>query len=358
MLFMGRCSLVPRRPGANGHRATPERPDDGCRRRRRRTRCRGCTHCICPMRLGADVVCGVLALCFIAANCAWSLLFITTGERQLRVLHTPISQPRPARIAAAVVPAVESDPRQPLAAVESDSPQPLAVWLCGSGSPLSGCPDDCHPQVHADMWGQAIGAGGARNLQDSPAACCAACRAHAAAAASGRGKPCNVWVHCGDAVGCGSNYRHCWLKHQPDPMAAPMVGGLGVSWGGWCHGRRASSRRQRRPSSRCQQALRQPQLEDGAGGRRAWAARKPRLSSSPREGASASGSTARLRPTRRGGWRPSPTPLRAVAGAASTGECAHAARPSHRRHLHPHSSIALTCAHTHRPRWRGRRRVG
>ena len=214
------------------------------------------------MRFGADVFCGLLALCFIAANCTWSLQFRAT-ERQLRVLHTSSSQLRSLH-ASVVTPIIEdrSVHTSDVAPPSKGEPQSLALWLGGSGSSLSGCPDDCHPQVHADMWGQAVGAGGSRNLQDSPAACCAACRAHAAAAVGGRGKPCNVWVHCGDAVACGDNFKHCWLKHQPNPMEAPMVGGLGVSWGKlvpWTSGVTMEARAAREPAAAAEAASKSQQ---------------------------------------------------------------------------------------------------
>ena len=104
----------------------------------------------------------------------------------------------------------------------------LALWLGGRGarSPV-GCHTDCHPQPHCDMWGEAVGPSGAKNLQPDAGSCCESCRAHGASA---RKKPCNVWVHCGDEKSCGPNFRHCWLKHQDDPWRAPAVSGLGWSW--------------------------------------------------------------------------------------------------------------------------------
>ena len=104
----------------------------------------------------------------------------------------------------------------------------LAVWLGGSGAIVADCPDDCRPQPHCDLYGSIVGPSGVRNIQPSVAACCASCRAHAAAATNGR--PCNVWVHCGNATACGANANHCYLKHQDNPLHAPQVGGLGVSW--------------------------------------------------------------------------------------------------------------------------------
>lgn len=106
----------------------------------------------------------------------------------------------------------------------------LATWLGGRGASVPGCPSDCHPQPHADLGGDAVGLSGARNLQPDPGSCCAACKSHAAKAAVAGGRPCNVWVHCGDAERCGTNHRHCWLKRQRDPLHAPAVGGLGWSW--------------------------------------------------------------------------------------------------------------------------------
>ena len=116
-------------------------------------------------------------------------------------------------------------------AAPTEEAESLAIWLGGTGSSMvEGCPSDCHPQPHADMQGDAVGRSGSANLQPSAAACCAACRDHAAVAQPGT-RACNVWVYCGDASACGASYRHCWLKRQPDPFSLPMVGGLGVSWG-------------------------------------------------------------------------------------------------------------------------------
>ena len=104
----------------------------------------------------------------------------------------------------------------------------LAIWLGGSGTALPGCPDDCHPQQHADLWGAVVGPSGHSNMQPDAAGCCASCKAHAAAAHATSG--CNVWVFCGNATGCGPSYGHCWLKRQSDPLSTPALSSLGWSW--------------------------------------------------------------------------------------------------------------------------------
>eukprot|EP00241_Pyramimonas_parkeae_P004909 CAMPEP_0114245086 /NCGR_PEP_ID=MMETSP0058-20121206/11694_1 /TAXON_ID=36894 /ORGANISM="Pyramimonas parkeae, CCMP726" /LENGTH=353 /DNA_ID=CAMNT_0001358087 /DNA_START=180 /DNA_END=1238 /DNA_ORIENTATION=- len=52
---------------------------------------------------------------------------------------------------------------------------------------------------------------GASNRVDNASNCCSMC---AKFQPQGGAKECNVWVWCGDAVQCGSNFQTCWLKHQ------------------------------------------------------------------------------------------------------------------------------------------------
>jgi hydroxyproline O-arabinosyltransferase len=39
-----------------------------------------------------------------------------------------------------------------------------------------------------------------------------------------------VWVWCGDQATCGSNYKHCWLKHLPWVYASKPKFGPTVPW--------------------------------------------------------------------------------------------------------------------------------
>ena len=170
------------------------------------------------------LLCTLFVICVIVIN-VWALKTSTqsaAARAALRQLQTVAATARAIDSASIGTLSVS-----PIRAINKGLPE-LALWLGGSGAPVPDCPADCHPQVHCDMLGEAVAAGGQRNLQANAGECCAACRAHAVRPGQ---RPCNVWVYCGDRAACGQNYQHCWLKHQPNPMAEPMVGGLGVSWG-------------------------------------------------------------------------------------------------------------------------------
>ncbi|WIA28684.1 hypothetical protein OEZ86_011220 [Tetradesmus obliquus] len=81
----------------------------------------------------------------------------------------------------------------------------------------------CHAEHGAEYSGDVI-KGGESHLQESAAACCAAC-----GAASAQG--CNVWVWCGNAAGCGGRkHKECWLKKQQGMRLTHIAGGRGTNW--------------------------------------------------------------------------------------------------------------------------------
>jgi hypothetical protein len=76
-------------------------------------------------------------------------------------------------------------------------------------------PEDCYAEAHADYDGDAV-RWGLGNKASSAAECCQQCKDHKKG-----GKPCNIWVWCGDPSGeCWTMDIHehttgdCWLKHQ------------------------------------------------------------------------------------------------------------------------------------------------
>lgn len=88
----------------------------------------------------------------------------------------------------------------------------------------------CHAAAHTELEGSVV-LWGASHVLASPAQCCDACRAHAAAA-----KPCNVWVWCSEEGGCGSQkHGECWLKHATDTEAPRRVKAAGAHVG-WVSG--------------------------------------------------------------------------------------------------------------------------
>ena len=79
----------------------------------------------------------------------------------------------------------------------------------------------CHQEAHADYNGETVVQWGASHHKDSAAECCAACAAK---------PPCDVWVWCGDAAGCGTGkHRECWLKKAERLNLAKPAGMRGAS---------------------------------------------------------------------------------------------------------------------------------
>lgn len=91
------------------------------------------------------------------------------------------------------------------------------------------CAAGCHSLARTELHGSVV-VWGERHLQPTAAACCDACTAHAARAKSGE-KPCNVWVHCGNAERCGKRTNQCWLKHAQDLWAdTSLLVGTSDAW--------------------------------------------------------------------------------------------------------------------------------
>ena len=101
-------------------------------------------------------------------------------------------------------------------------PAPLTPVLPPPPPALS-LPAKCHARAHTELEGTVV-QWGTGHRQPDAAACCAACETHAAA---NPGRPCNVWVHCGDVALCGAKLSECWLKHTPDPSEPPSRGSGG-----------------------------------------------------------------------------------------------------------------------------------
>ena len=133
-----------------------------------------------------------------------------------------------AAVAAAATPAAapklapQEEPRAELAHEVSTLaalPAPFTPLL--PTPPALNLPAKCHAREHTELDGVVVQWGSGHKKADA-ASCCAACEAHAA---GNPGRPCNVWVHCGDEALCGSKLGECWLKHTPDPSEAPSRGG-------------------------------------------------------------------------------------------------------------------------------------
>jgi len=104
--------------------------------------------------------------------------------------------------------------------------------------------DSCGVLPGVELGGDVV-IWGAEHKTTTAAACCAACLAHSGAVARGvgseagkAGKPCNVWVHCSDAAGCGSRYQECWLKHDANAAstAAAAAAATAASLSMWTSG--------------------------------------------------------------------------------------------------------------------------
>ena len=64
---------------------------------------------------------------------------------------------------------------------------------------------------------------GADHRQATPAACCAACKAHR--------DGCNTWVHCSNSTACGAHHLECWLKKRSAPFEdVDLLSGRSALW--------------------------------------------------------------------------------------------------------------------------------
>ena len=159
-----------------------------------------------------------------------AMLIVLLNQQRVQ----PIAAPHV--VTAPTSPMTTPQQRPSLVFANDAAVDPLAEWLGGHGVSVAGCPSHCRPQPNCEMRGTAVGLSGPKNVQLTASECCESCKAHAAATTTngseyfGR-RPCNVWVFCADAAGCGADYGHCWLKHQDDPLDTPVVGGLGIHWG-------------------------------------------------------------------------------------------------------------------------------
>ena len=78
-------------------------------------------------------------------------------------------------------------------------------------------PHQARTELHGDVvrWGK-------DHRQSSAAACCAACDAHRAEAATQGRRGCNVWVWCG-AASCAAQKHECWLKYTKALWETPNL---------------------------------------------------------------------------------------------------------------------------------------
>jgi hypothetical protein len=125
-----------------------------------------------------------------------------------------------AAAAAEVLQQKEQKERQQQA---SPSPSPAAATTTSPAATTTngGQAKSCHQEAHADYNGETVVQWGASHHKDSAAECCAACAAK---------PPCDVWVWCGDAAGCGTGkHRECWLKKAERLNLAKPAGMRGAS---------------------------------------------------------------------------------------------------------------------------------
>jgi hypothetical protein len=86
----------------------------------------------------------------------------------------------------------------------------LKIVNAANDAAAAACDPSCHALPRTELHGDVV-RWGEKNEKPDAAACCKACQEHRDTAS--RGKPCNVWVYCGNKATCGKRHRQCWLKH-------------------------------------------------------------------------------------------------------------------------------------------------